>query len=613
MSRAISPFKFLDSYEQKDADIFFGRDNETEALYQALSGVKHLLVHGPSGAGKTSLIECGLRNKFSDADWFALSIRRGQNMTASVFEKINSALRDKVALHPNTKLPMEKEQGQNVDFGQAIDRLFAERFQPVYLLFDQFEELLLLGSEAEKRDFFTRLNELIRYKVPCRVLLVMREEFIGHLSEWEHLCPSIFQNRFRLEKMPPSNVRQVLQNILEAPKYQSAFQVEQPEQLAESILAKLPDAQQEIDLTHVQVFLGELWDRAVAADPKARLPVLHRNLIKKEDNLERVLDSFLKKQMEELTPKHGKKAPLELLAAMISKQHTKLQLSAADLQHHLAKNKVTLLHPLPDLLRDLEEHRILRALRSGELTQYEITHDLLAKVVGDNLTEEIKMRSRALEISNVYKDRQGHLTQDDLNYLRPYAAFLPEQTLQHIAASERELTRRAKAEKDKNRNRLLLLSAFLAAALVGLGVAWVQFGLANNAKDDALAQQQKAVDEKQKADWLLILSEENRIRADTNASKAERQTKLANDNAIEAKRQAEKAKAALAERDRQEAEKDQINFKRLEVAVAAFIKAGYCKQALKAFEDAKALAQKHTELNGFLLELASEVNSCTVN
>ena len=480
MSRAISPFKFLDSYEQKDADIFFGRDKETEALYQALSGVKHLLVHGPSGAGKTSLIECGLRNQFSDSDWFALSIRRGQNMTASVFEKINNALHDKMALQPGTNLPTDP----GMDFGQAIDQLFAERFQPVYLLFDQFEELLLLGSEAEKRDFFTRLNEFIRYKVPCRVLLVMREEFIGHLSEWEHLCPSIFQNRFRLEKMPPSNVRQVLQNILEAPKYQSAFQVEQPEQLAESILAKLPDAQQEIDLTHVQVFLGELWDRAVAADPEARLPVLHRNLIKKEDNLERVLDSFLKKQLEELTPKHGKKAPLELLAAMISKQHTKLQLSKTDLQQHLAKNQVNLPQPLLDLLRDLEEHRILRALRSGELTQYEITHDLLAKVVGDNLTEEIKMRRRALEISNVYKDRQGHLTQDDLNYLRPYAAFLPEQTLQHIAASERELTRRAKAEKDKNRNRLLLLSAFLAAALVGLGVAWVQFGLANNAKNE---------------------------------------------------------------------------------------------------------------------------------
>lgn len=159
--------------------------------------MKHLLVYGPSGAGKTSLIECGLRNQFSDADWFAVSIRRGSNMTASVFARINEALHEKIALDPQTKLPRNPD----FDFGEAIENLFAERYQPVYLLFDLFEELLILGDEAEKKDFFTRLNRLIRYKVPCRVLLVMREEFIGHLSEFEPLCPSIFQYRFRLEKM----------------------------------------------------------------------------------------------------------------------------------------------------------------------------------------------------------------------------------------------------------------------------------------------------------------------------------------------------------------------------------------------------------------------------
>ena len=31
------PFKFLDSYSREDADIFFGREKETEALYDALN------------------------------------------------------------------------------------------------------------------------------------------------------------------------------------------------------------------------------------------------------------------------------------------------------------------------------------------------------------------------------------------------------------------------------------------------------------------------------------------------------------------------------------------------------------------------------------------------
>jgi MoxR-like ATPase len=57
MNDQASPFKFLDSYQQEDRDVFFGRNKEILDLYNALSGVKHLLLYGPSGSGKTSLIE----------------------------------------------------------------------------------------------------------------------------------------------------------------------------------------------------------------------------------------------------------------------------------------------------------------------------------------------------------------------------------------------------------------------------------------------------------------------------------------------------------------------------------------------------------------------------
>ena len=296
MSLQQSPFKFLDAYQQDDHAIFFGREQETEALYEALSGVKQLLVYGPSGAGKTSLIECGLRNQFSDADWFALTIRRGSNVVASVYQSINEALENPIPLDEITQLPKDKSKS----FGHAIEDLFSERYQPIYLLFDQFEELLLLGKEEEKRDFFTRLHELIRYKVPCRVLLIMRAEFIGHLSEYEPLCPSLFQNRFRLEKMGPDGVRAVIKQTLAAPQFQAFFTVEDAEGLANAVRPSLNDPQKEIELTHLQVFLSELWDRARTAALPQEMPHLSRRLLQKEDNLETVLDSFLKKQLKEM-------------------------------------------------------------------------------------------------------------------------------------------------------------------------------------------------------------------------------------------------------------------------------------------------------------------------
>lgn len=413
-----SPFKFLDAYQKDDFDIFFGRETETEDLYDALSGVKHLLVYGPSGAGKTSLIECGLRNQFSDADWFALTIRRGTNIIDSFYTAINTALEEKIPLNAQ-HLPED----ETVSFEAAIEQLFAERYQPVYLLFDQFEELMISGTDNEQKAFFTQLNQLIRYRIPCRVLLIMREEFIGHLSEFEPLCPSIFKHLFRLEKMRRTDVQNVITKTLDAPQFTNDFTTENSNQLAQQILTKLPDKVKEIELTHVQVFLNELWERAIKKTADTVKPIIHSGLIEKEDNLQRILDSFLKKQLKELILSHGNQAPLEVLAAMISERHTKLQLTSQDINTVLIDNEVDLQKPLPILLEAFRQCKIIRELKSDEETTYEITHDILALAVGQNLTEEMQLREKAKEVVNVYEERTGYFSEEELIYLARFEGY----------------------------------------------------------------------------------------------------------------------------------------------------------------------------------------------
>ncbi len=459
MSHDSSPFKFLDSYQQDDREVFFGRKKETQDLYKALSGVKVLLVYGPSGSGKTSLIECGLRNQFSDADWYAITIRRGSDINASVYSGINEALNTKLGLDTITKLPIDPQ----IEFGQAVEKLFNEKYQPIYLLFDQFEELLISGELEEKRKFFSNLNKLIRNKVPCRILLIMREEFIGHLSEFESLCPSIFQHRFRVEKMGRNNVADVIQQMLTAPKYQSFFTVLEPAQLTEKILSKLPDERKEIELAHVQVFLGELWDRAKANQKSDGLPVLSAALIKADDDLESILQSFLKKQIKELEVSFGEKVPLEVLATMITDRSTKIQISEKELSESLSLKNVTSKKSIIDLLTELEHRRIIRTIKAGDEAQYEISHDVLALVVGQNRTEEMKMREKAGEIYKVYTEGVGLLSQDDIDYLRPFKEYLPytPQLESLIGTSNKGITR-------QKRNKFLLIGSIFLAAMIGM-------------------------------------------------------------------------------------------------------------------------------------------------
>src|SRR5664279_2306858 len=87
----IYPFKFLNSYEKEDSSIFFGRDEEINALYEMVFQSSVILIYGASGTGKTSLINCGLAGKFQPHDWLPLMIRRGNNINDSLEKALNDA------------------------------------------------------------------------------------------------------------------------------------------------------------------------------------------------------------------------------------------------------------------------------------------------------------------------------------------------------------------------------------------------------------------------------------------------------------------------------------------------------------------------------------------
>ena len=61
MSRA--PYKYLDYYTFDDADIFFGREEETQKMVGEILSTRLLVLFSPSGSGKTcsSTPECGPR------------------------------------------------------------------------------------------------------------------------------------------------------------------------------------------------------------------------------------------------------------------------------------------------------------------------------------------------------------------------------------------------------------------------------------------------------------------------------------------------------------------------------------------------------------------------
>ena len=66
-----------------------------------------------------------------------------------------------------------------------IQEIFEERLCPIYLIFDQLEEIFVLGSEQERRVFTQAVSDIYHAKLPCRLLFIIREEYLAHLYGFE--------------------------------------------------------------------------------------------------------------------------------------------------------------------------------------------------------------------------------------------------------------------------------------------------------------------------------------------------------------------------------------------------------------------------------------------
>src|SRR5579859_4579064 len=78
------PYKGPESYQTEDAQLFFGRDAEAEQLITKIAGLRCTLLHAPSGAGKTSLLNARIIPGLEARGWNALRILPEKNPIASV-------------------------------------------------------------------------------------------------------------------------------------------------------------------------------------------------------------------------------------------------------------------------------------------------------------------------------------------------------------------------------------------------------------------------------------------------------------------------------------------------------------------------------------------------
>lgn len=346
-----SPFKFLDAYQKEDRDIFFGRDAETDELYDRIFETNLVLLYGASGTGKTSLIMCGLGNRFDNSDWMPLFIRREQHIMASIQATLSHYA--------------VKEMQEGTSLVKQLRSLYLDYFKPIYLVFDQFEELFILGTAEEQQAFFQLIRELLSASIQCKILISMREEYIAYLSDFEKIIPEIFDNRQRIEKMSTLMIRDVIASTAEA------FEIEvvDPEATIDAIVTNLRDKRAGIDLANLQVYLDRLYRDDMARKPEGRTHIVFDpELVAQTGELKDVLSAFLDEQIEVIeaelseqsVPRRG--IPMDVLFALVTDNGTKQTLEIATIKHQLEQRKHIAPEYVDHCIMRFKQMRIIREL-----------------------------------------------------------------------------------------------------------------------------------------------------------------------------------------------------------------------------------------------------------
>jgi hypothetical protein len=191
----------------RTSEKLYAREQEAHELTNLLIAERIVLLHAPSGAGKTSLIRAGLK---------PLLERRGFRSTAPLRVNTpppaNGAVPNRYIYSVAASLLGDERDPHDLaqlTFDAVVKSAVREAGDDfVVLVFDQFEEILTVDPTdwTNQAIFFKELGKTLAYSEedsaagpPVWALLSMREDFIGGLDRFLCYLPGHLQTTYRLD------------------------------------------------------------------------------------------------------------------------------------------------------------------------------------------------------------------------------------------------------------------------------------------------------------------------------------------------------------------------------------------------------------------------------
>jgi len=237
----ICPYLGLETFTDETSQFFFGRETLTEKLLNVLrGGCRFLAVFGPSGSGKSSVVQAGLLPTLKKGQlpgsqkWAQITMRPADNP----FEQMKAAGLDSIDINGYLEAHADVER--------------------VLLFIDQFEELFTLCPDDLRNHFISDLATALENS---RLILIlsMRDDFYSAFNA--KAAPLAESEHLKIENVPGNLKRDELVAMIERPAEAVGLALE--EGLTEMILKDVTtDGEaRSSTLPLLEFALTQLWEK----------------------------------------------------------------------------------------------------------------------------------------------------------------------------------------------------------------------------------------------------------------------------------------------------------------------------------------------------------------